>query len=347
MMKKFYIIFFIIVLFSSCKKESKDKKEFELFGQISGDVPDYIFIEYEKIKDSVKIINNHFYFKGHLNHVVRANLYIRPVSSIDASLFIENTKIKLEITVDRETYNNNIVNFIKIKDISGTKTQKIIQDFETFRQANSTDTDWENKLYRKINNIVEQYPKNPYSAELLHRYSSNKSLDLSQIKTIFNKLDENNSEKHYISEVRKLIFPAEKIVVGNNFNHFELPNSGKQSISTSKFKGQFIFIDFWASWCTPCIQQFPKLKKIHNEQYNSDLKIVGVSFDTDIDKWLSALDKNDLPWENLIDQNGLNSDLSSEFGITYLPYNLLIDKSGKIIAIDIKIEDIQPLLDKY
>lgn len=344
MIKNYYIYILITFLFFSCKKEST---EFEVFGEITGDLPDYLHIEYDSILDSSKIKNNTFYFKGKVDQIVRAQLFINPISTIDSSIFIENTKINLKLHIDKKEYKQNIINFIGVKSISGTITQKIIEDFNNFYLANVRSADWNDKLFDEIDRIAKTHPKNPFSVELLHRFSANKSLSINQTKSIFQQLNDENSEKFYLNELRKMIFPSEKIIVGNYFKHFTLPNRNEKLISTSSFNDPYLFIDFWASWCAPCINQFPSLKELHKKFSKSQLRIIGVSLDTKKDKWIEVLNTHNLPWENLIEIKGFNSLLSNEFGITYLPHNLLIDSSGKIIAIDIKINDIESEFNKH
>lgn len=112
---------------------------------------------------------------------------------------------------------------------------------------------------------------------------------------------------------------------------FILVNEKDQSVNIGNYIGKkIIFIDFWASWCMPCLAEMPSYKRIYEKYQSHDFIIVGVSADGNKDNWRKALLKQALPWLNVVDEKG-KLNVAKKYGVSYMPSNYLIDKEGKII----------------
>jgi thiol-disulfide isomerase/thioredoxin len=123
------------------------------------------------------------------------------------------------------------------------------------------------------------------------------------------------------------------LFIGKQIEDFTFLITGEQTKSLSDFIGKkdYVFIEFWASWCGPCLATIPKLKEIY-EEYSDKLEIVSISLDTQEPVWLNALHTQNMPWPQLADPEGLNSDIAKTYGIRSIPFSLLLDKDGVIIS---------------
>ena len=97
-------------------------------------------------------------------------------------------------------------------------------------------------------------------------------------------------------------------------------------------KKQLILLDFWASWCIPCIQEVPLLKRLQEKYKNQGLQIVGVSVDSDREKWQGALNKHQPAGIQISELKGWESVSRVDYGVQAIPFTVLIDASGKILA---------------
>jgi len=102
-------------------------------------------------------------------------------------------------------------------------------------------------------------------------------------------------------------------------------------VSLSDFKGKYVLLDFWASWCGPCRINNPILKSIINKYKNFNFELISISADEKSDKWKTAIKKDAMNWVNLSDLKGMKSQVVIEYGISAFPTYILIDPSGKII----------------
>lgn len=119
---------------------------------------------------------------------------------------------------------------------------------------------------------------------------------------------------------------------GKGLPNISLLNTKGKMVNISDFKKQYVLLDFWASWCGPCRAQSPYLVKAYNKFKNKNFTIVSVSLDKNKEAWLQAITKDNLTWTQLIDMSSWNSGIAKLFHVNAIPFNVLFDPKGNIIA---------------
>lgn len=119
--------------------------------------------------------------------------------------------------------------------------------------------------------------------------------------------------------------------VGDIAPEIDLPDTKGEKVALSSLRGTLVLVDFWASWCGPCIKEQPLLIKLHNA-YLDKLSIYGVSMDTKKPLWTGAIAKGKLPWTNVSDLKYWQSPVVGDYMLQSVPLNFLIDKNGIILA---------------
>lgn len=117
----------------------------------------------------------------------------------------------------------------------------------------------------------------------------------------------------------------------------ELRTDGKKSIKLSDLRGQVVLLDFWASWCGPCRAENPNVVKNYQKYKDAGFTVMSVSLDSNKDKWLAAIQADQLSWPNHVsDLGGWNSKVAKLYGVQSIPFTVLIDKDGKVIATNLR-----------
>ncbi|WP_415060917.1 TlpA family protein disulfide reductase [Flavobacterium sp.] len=135
-----------------------------------------------------------------------------------------------------------------------------------------------------------------------------------------------------------------QIKIGDKMPSITLKSNTNTEVNITSFKGKYVLIDFWASWCAPCRLGNKKLVKLHNEANANKIEIIGISIDTDISKWLKAVEKDKIKFTQLIDPEGFDANTAIKFGVDELPSKYLFNPQGILIAKNPSEEEIIKLI---
>jgi peroxiredoxin len=132
--------------------------------------------------------------------------------------------------------------------------------------------------------------------------------------------------------------------IGKTVPELVMQDVNGKDVSISSFRGKYVLIDFWASWCGPCRMENPNVVKAFNEFKGKNFTILGVSLDKDKDSWKKAIAQDHLAWPQMSDLKYWNSQAVETFGFQGIPFNVLVDPSGKVIAQELRGEDLDSKL---
>jgi len=122
------------------------------------------------------------------------------------------------------------------------------------------------------------------------------------------------------------------IPVGSAAPDFTQPTPEGREITLSSLRGKVVLIDFWASWCKPCRMENPNVKRVYERYKGKGFEILGVSLDRDKNAWTGAIAQDGLPWKHVSDLGFWNNAAAQQYGVSSIPYTVLVDKDGKVIA---------------
>lgn len=168
--------------------------------------------------------------------------------------------------------------------------------------------------------------------QLYDKLKESHESDSQVVRTVALNLDRVNNDK--------------QLVQGKKVPKFSLLDSEGENVSLTDIlkEHEFVLIDFWASWCGPCIETFPKLTALHSDYRADGFEIVTISIDESIEDWKRSSVENEIGWSDLHDKEGFFGEAAVAYGVSSIPKSFLVDKEGCILQKNISPDELATVL---
>lgn len=356
-MKKLTIIFCSILLFTSCVQKKSDV--FIINGEVLQDslkTEEIILLtQVDELADTLIIQNNKFTIKGTISEPTNAALVIDgimlkfplvndqidfKINDLEKKLFevkYKNSKIQENLNsyfnLESKNYVNKFKEFISLEIQSNSDSIKM----KVQSQKDSLSLNLIENLIDKYSVVENREGLTIIVSDLKGLFGTKNKPE--KIEELFNLISIERQNGFYGKKTKTYLDQSYKIALGEKVDFkFSDINNKEQYISENK--GKLILLEFWATWCGPCISQLPSLRKINQSE---KIKIISISIDNDIDKWKSKVSELDMDWTNIHYKQDEN--LKNRFFVNGVPYNILLSQEGEILRKNIQMSELIRLLE--
>lgn len=305
------------------------------------------------VRDSAMINNGRFMFKQYVLHPVSASIsvsrsgkptqlfrskditsvYIEPGAKINliSDEDISNRKIEgSKSELNFRDYANATIHIDKKID----SINRLVNDPANESRKNLLKSNFKEALEMK-RSLTKEYillhPNEFVSLNLLDEYAGY-SVSYSDVNPIFQKLSTELKGSLKGEILSQKLSIAKKSGIGVQAIDFTQPDINGKPISLSSYRGKWVLIDFWASWCGPCRAESPVLKNAYEEFKSKNFDILGVSLDFNKNNWIKAIHDDGLTWNHVSDLKYWKNSVAVQYGVASAPQNVLVDPNGKIVA---------------
>ncbi len=337
------------------------------------DAPAQVYLLYQlganKIADSSAVVNGDFSFTGNTLNPVNAFLVmdykgvgmakLEEATADVFTFFLEKgeTTITTPDSIKKAKITGSLINEENTKLLAQVKAieaeaMKLNTEIQAAPAAKQNSNEYQAEMQAKFKVLQSKHRSALQTFIVTH---PNSYLSLIALNTLDSKIDPFESDNLYntlsadlkgteaAKVLKESIDRAKLSAVGAMAPEFSQNDTRGLPLKLSAFKGKYLLIDFWASWCGPCRQASPTMVRLFNKYKTRNFTILGVSLDRPgaKDDWLAAIKNDGLVWSHVSDLQFWNNSVAQLYSVSAIPSNFLLDPTGKIIARDLRGVDLE------
>ena len=279
-----------------------------------------------------------------LDSLGKKNVFLQKLATLHTYLSYQPSNPKYNDELNY--FINEYFGLVDFKDPVYNNIPQVFDQFSDFVQ-NLTSIGLPEEMQKSA---LDNYLSKMVPGSQCHRYAlggivtrligSNKANNFVLFAEEYLKYYKKDEQAGMVQMLQSKIVSMKGLMMGGDAPEITLNTPEGTSLSLSSYKGKVTLIDFWASWCGPCRRENPHVVELYQKYKNKGFDILGVSLDSNKDAWVAAIAKDGLQWKHVSDLGGWGSSAAKLYGVTSIPQTFLLDKNGKIMAKNLRGEQL-------
>ena len=362
--RKLFLILTAACLLSGCSRE----KIFQISGTLTDfgdpDKPTLLYLKTRTVSDFLVDIDSTYpakdgkfvlkgkssetdlYYLADHDNVFFLRIFVDPGDKITvAGSAADSQNITIKGSGTQSLYDEYLSLLAPIQE----KQKTISQNYHAAEEDASMKDDELQKILKEFDAAYDQLEKDEHVATLDY-VSANKNSIIaayviykdtntsgysSEIEPKLQLLDPAMNNK-FVTMAKNHLAKIKQTEPGAVFPNIELTDLEGRLISIESLRGKYLLVDFWASWCGPCMSEIPNLKQAYQKYHDKGFEIFGISLDEDKEAWVTCIDKHELNWINASELQKFESPVARQLAVKYIPRTFLLDPAGVVIAVDLE-----------
>jgi len=355
-MKKELLFLLFTIIFASC---STKKDQYAIHGTVKGVDTGKIYLQkYDSEKwiniDSTRLEKGKFTFKGTIE-IPEMRQIIMEEKQVVIPLFVENSNIDVQIfpdSIDKSIVKGSLTQdkyqeYITLSEVIDQRMEEAYKEWKKAKEvgdsiimnrADSISTVLDGEMKKLLIDFAKTNNATVVAPYLVMRNSW--QFELPDLEKIVSGLDTLINVSQYTQLLKKRIDILRGVEIGRTAPDLTMNDPTGKPLTLSSLRGKILLVDFWASWCGPCRVENPNVVKAYQQYNKKGFDILGCSFDKNREKWLKAIEDDKLTWHHVSDLQGWANAAGKLYGINSIPANVLLDKDQKIIARNLRGDDL-------
>lgn len=261
----------------------------------------------------------------------------QPQSPAVHVLLLPGEKVTMDITYRVEH------NFLQVVSVKGSENMLMYQQYNNMVYQAADDPAKQAAMPAAVEALVRQYSTELMSAFLVTYFESSFEQYYDLYKTVRDGTKPRYANHDFVKHVDQKVNSV--IAIGSEAPDIELPDPEGKMRKLSDLRGKVVLLDFWASWCRPCRMENPNVVRLYHKYNAKGFEVFSVSLDNNRDGWLNAIQADGLVWPNHVsDLRGWSSAGGRQYGIMSIPATVLIDREGRVLARNLRGQQLEQIL---